>query len=58
MTEFRGVVTATMIYDSLPIQDMFRAAASDTLLGLMDLRGMAQPFFSVLRRDDRPRPAP
>lgn len=51
MMEFRGVVTATMIYDSLPIQDVFRAAASDTLLGVMDLRGLAQPFFFVLRRD-------
>ena len=50
LAEFRGVVTATMIYDSLPIQDVFRAAASDTLLGVMDLRGMAQPFFFALRR--------
>lgn len=55
MMEFRGVATATMIYDSLPIQDVFRAAASDTLLGVMDLRGMAQPFFFVLRRDGMPR---
>jgi len=51
MTEFRGVVTATMIYDCLPIQDVFRAAARDVLLGVMDLRGMAQPFFFVLRRE-------
>ena len=50
MTEFRGVVTATMIYDSLPIQDAFRAATSDALLGVMDLRGMARPFFFALRR--------
>lgn len=51
MTEFRGVVTATMIYDRLPIHDVFRAAARDVLLGVMDLRGMAQPFFFVLRRE-------
>ena len=51
MTEFRGVVTATMIYDCLPIQDVFRAAAHDVLLGVMDLRGMAQSFFFVLRRE-------
>lgn len=59
MTEFRGVVTATMIYDCLPIQDMFRAVACDVLLGVMDLRGMAQPFFFVLRRESgwSPRPA-
>jgi len=54
MTEFRGVVTATMIYDSLPIIDMFRAVDGDTLLGVMDLRGMGQPFFFVLRRDGAP----
>ena len=58
MTEFRGVVTATMIYDSLPICDMFRTAASDMLLGVMDLRGMAQPFFFVLRREDGRSPGP
>jgi hypothetical protein len=51
MSEFRGVQTATMIYDSLPINDMFRAVDSNTRLGVMDLRGMAQPFFFVLRRD-------
>jgi hypothetical protein len=50
MAAFRGVVTATMIYDSLPIQDAFRAVGSDVLLGAMDLRGMARPFFFSLRR--------
>ena len=53
MTEYRGVLTATMIYDSLPIQDMFRAVDADTLLGVMDLRGMEQPFFFALHRDGR-----
>ncbi len=51
MTEFRGIVTATMIYDRLPINDVFRAADADTLLGLMDMRDMAQPFFFMLRRE-------
>ena len=51
MTEFRGVLTATMIYDSQPINDMFRRVDADTRLGVMDLRDMAQPFFFVLRRD-------
>jgi hypothetical protein len=54
MTEFRGVSTAAMIYDRLPIIDMFRAIDGDTLLGVMDLRGMTQPFFFVLRRDSGP----
>ncbi len=51
MTEFRGVVTATMIYDALPVQDGFRQVDADTRLGVMDLRGMTQPFVFVLRRD-------
>jgi hypothetical protein len=51
MMEFRRAVTATMIYDSLPILDVFRAVGNDTLLGLMDMRGMEQPLFFVLRRD-------
>jgi len=51
MTEFRGVVTATMIYDSLPIHDVFRGIDDDTLLGLMDLRYTREPFFFLLRRE-------
>jgi hypothetical protein len=47
---FRGTLTATMIYDDVPIQDVFRAADDDTVLGLMDLKGMKQPFFFLLRR--------
>ncbi|ACZ32331.1 conserved hypothetical protein [Xylanimonas cellulosilytica DSM 15894] len=46
----RGVVTATMTYDALPIDDAFRAVDDDTLLGLMEARGMRDPFFFVLRR--------
>ncbi len=50
--EHRGVVTAAMVYDDLPIVDVFREAAPDTLLGLMDLRGLPAPFFFLLERDD------
>jgi len=50
MMEYRGQVSATMIYDYLPIHDVFRRVDADTLLGLMDLRGVPQPFFFVLRR--------
>ena len=48
--EYRGVISAGMIYDALPILDVFRAVDPDTLLGLMDLRGMPRPFFFMLRR--------
>ena len=51
MTEYRGKLSATMIYDYLPINDVFRKVDENTLLGLMDFKGMEQPFFFVLRRD-------
>ncbi|MGJ0508878.1 MAG: DUF4334 domain-containing protein [Methylocystis sp.] len=51
MTEFRGVLTTTMIYDTLPINDIFRMVDQDTLVGVMDLRGANEPFMFVLRRE-------
>jgi Domain of unknown function (DUF4334)/GXWXG protein len=53
MTEFRGVTTATMVYNSLPIHDVFRRVDADTALGLMDRRGDKAPnyFYFVLRRE-------
>ena len=49
--EHRGVTTAAMVYDALPIIDVFRRMSDDAVLGLMDLRGLDDPFFFVLRRD-------
>ena len=49
--EHRGVATAAAVYDALPIIDVFRRVGVDTLLGLMDLRGLPRPFFFLLRRD-------
>jgi hypothetical protein len=51
MVEHRGVLTAAMIYDTLPITDVFRRVGRDSLLGLTDMRGLDQPCFFVLRRD-------
>ncbi len=51
MMEHRGKISATMIYDYLPINDVFRQVDDNTLLGLMDFKGMEQPFFFVLKRD-------
>ncbi|GHO84943.1 DUF4334 domain-containing protein [Dictyobacter formicarum] len=51
MVEYRGKVSATMIYDNLPICDTFRLIDHDTLLGIMDYKGMEQPFFFKLHRD-------
>jgi hypothetical protein len=50
MLETRGKLSATMIYDFLPIQAVFRRVDNETLLGLLDPRDVAQPFFFVLRR--------
>lgn len=51
-TRYRGVDTATMIYDQLPINDVFHELSSDAVLGAMDLRGSSRPYFFVLRRDE------
>ncbi|MDO3637439.1 DUF4334 domain-containing protein [Mycolicibacterium arseniciresistens] len=51
-TRYRDVDTATMVYDQLPINDVFRRLDDDTVLGAMDLRGIRTPYFFVLRRDD------
>jgi hypothetical protein len=40
-----------MVYDALPIVDVFRRISPGTLLGLMDLRGLTDPFFFLLQRD-------
>ena len=50
MMEHRNQVSATMIYDNLPIHDIFRKVDEDTVLGLMDYKELLQPFFFVLRR--------
>ena len=51
MLERRGVVTAALVYDRLPVIDVFRRVSDSTLLGLMDMRAVAQPFFFVLDRE-------
>ena len=47
----RGVVTAALVYDTLPIIDVFRNFGDDVRLGAMDMRGLPAPFLFVLRRD-------
>ncbi len=49
--EYRGAVSAAMVYDHLPIIDMFRQVDENTLLGVMDQRGVDQPYFFILVRD-------
>ena len=47
----RGVPTAALVYDRLPVVDVFRQVTPDLLLGLMDLRGLPDPFAFLLERD-------
>ena len=51
-TRYRGVDTATMIYDQLPINDVFRKLDDHSVIGAMDLRGSKKPYFFVLTRDN------
>ncbi|MEM7344984.1 MAG: DUF4334 domain-containing protein [Chloroflexota bacterium] len=52
MTEYRGVVSATMIYNRLPINDIFRQIDAHSVLGAMDMKGMDHPFFFKLIREN------
>ncbi len=51
MTEYRGKVSATMVYDQLPINDVFRKIDDNKVLGVMDLKDASRPFFFILTRD-------
>ncbi|MGE2836654.1 DUF4334 domain-containing protein [Mycobacterium sp. SMC-4] len=55
-TRYRGVDSATMIYDQVPVNDVFRlvdrADGPDVVLGAMDLRGFSTPYFFALQRDE------
>ncbi len=46
----RGVATAALVYDALPVVDVFRRVDGDVLLGLMDMRGLDGPLAFVLER--------
>ena len=51
MIEYRGKVTGTMVYDQKSIFDHFAKINENTMLGAMDLKGVANPYFFVLERD-------
>ena len=51
MMAHRDKISATMIYDHLPIHDAFRKVDENTLLGLMDYKESPQPFFFILKRE-------
>ncbi len=53
MMEYRGKVSATMIYDHLPINDSFRKVDENMVLGIMDYKNSPQPFFFILKRSSQ-----
>jgi hypothetical protein len=48
--EYRGVVTATMVYDKHPIFDHFRRVADEVVVGVMDTKGDPAPLVFTLTR--------
>ena len=48
--EYRGVSTATMVYDQHPVFDHFRRVDADTVIGAMDRKGEDAPLVFFLRR--------
>ncbi|MCC2322640.1 DUF4334 domain-containing protein [Cellulomonas xiejunii] len=52
--EHRGVTSAAMVYDRLPVIDVFRRVDDRTALGVMDVRDDPQPYVFVLERADPP----
>lgn len=51
MIMFRGQLSAAMCYDAKPINDCFRKIDDDSVIGWMDFKGMKQPYFFKLFRD-------
>lgn len=52
--EFRGEATATMVYDGQPVLDHFKRVDDDTLLGVMNGKGVldaGRHYYFVLERD-------
>jgi uncharacterized protein DUF4334/GXWXG protein len=50
--EFRGEVTATMVYDGRPVFDHFKRVDDDTLMGIMNVKQNGGLFYYfILDRD-------
>lgn len=53
MIEFRGKVSAAMVYDQIAVIDIFRKVDENTLLGIMDIKNYPSDsmYFFVLERE-------
>ena len=52
MIEYRGRVTATMCYETKAILDHFARIDDRRVMGVMDLKGIPEPYIFILERDD------
>lgn len=54
--QYRGKVSAAMVYDQKSIIDLFRKVDEDTLIGVMDIKNFfpGKSYFFVLRRVNEP----
>lgn len=51
MVEYRGVLSAALIYDAAPVIDYLRAVDDDTIVAAVERRGSVdQPAYALLRR--------
>ena len=48
---YRGVTSASLIYDKHPIMDYFRKVTDDIVVGLGDQKGKPTDFFFHLTRE-------
>lgn len=48
--EYRGVVSATLVFDGLPIFDYLRGVDPRTVMGVMDRKDVAPLYFYLRRR--------
>ena len=51
MVEYRNRVTATMCYDKKAILDHFAIIDENRVMGVMDLKGVPEPYVFILERD-------
>lgn len=55
MVEYRDVLTATLVYDQVPVLDYLRAIDRDTIVAAVEHRGrVKQPDYALLRRCPAP----
>lgn len=50
MIDYRGVTSATLIYDRQPVLDHFRTLTDTIVLGAVEARGYQQPTYFALQR--------